>query len=48
MLLRGTTVVDSASVLAVTVLIAALAVLLVGVGELIEQKLVGWRQSGVG
>ena len=47
-LLRGTTVVDSASVLAVTVLIAALAVLLVGVGELIEQKLVGWRQSGVG
>jgi NitT/TauT family transport system permease protein len=47
-LLRGTTVVDSASVLAVTVFIALLAVLLVGIGELIERRLIGWRQGGIG
>jgi hypothetical protein len=35
-------------VLAVTVFIAALAVILVGVGELIERYLVRWRQSAVG
>lgn len=47
-LLRGTTVVDSASVMAVTVLVAVLAVALVGIGELIERRLVGWRDSAVG
>jgi NitT/TauT family transport system permease protein len=47
-LLQGTTTIDSASVLAVTVFIAALAVVLVGVGELIERYLVRWRRSAVG
>jgi ABC-type nitrate/sulfonate/bicarbonate transport system, permease component len=47
-LLQGTTIVDSAWVLAVTVFIAALAVALVGVGELIERFLVRWRRSAVG
>jgi len=47
-LLQGTTIVDSAWVLAVTVFIAALAVALVGVGELIELFLVRWRHSAVG
>ena len=47
-LLQGTTIVDSAWVLAVTVFIAAIAVFLVGVGELIERYLVRWRQSAVG
>lgn len=47
-LLQGTTIVDSAWVLAVTVFIAALAVALVGVGELIERFLVRWRHSAVG
>ena len=47
-LLQGTTIVNSAWVLAVTVFIAAIAVLLVGVGELIERYLVRWRQSAVG
>lgn len=47
-LLQGTTIVDSAWVLAVTVFIAAIAVLLVGVGELIERFLVQWRRSAVG
>jgi ABC-type nitrate/sulfonate/bicarbonate transport system permease component len=47
-LLQGTTTIDSASVLAVTVFIAALAVALVGIGELIERYLVRWRQSAVG
>ncbi len=47
-LLQGTTIVDSAWVLAVTVFVAALAVLLVGVGELIERFLVRWRHSAVG
>ena len=47
-LLQGTTVVDSASVLAVTVFVAALAVALVGIGELVERRLVGWRASAVG
>jgi NitT/TauT family transport system permease protein len=47
-LLQGTTIVDSAWVLAVTVFIAAIAVVLVGIGELIERYLVRWRQSAVG
>ncbi len=47
-LLQGTTIVDSAWVLAVTLFIAAIAVVLVGVGELIERFLVQWRRSAVG
>jgi NitT/TauT family transport system permease protein len=47
-LLQGTTTLDSASVLAVTLFVAMLAVLLVGVGELIERRLVRWRQASVG
>jgi NitT/TauT family transport system permease protein len=47
-LLQGTTIVDSAWVLAVTAFVAALAVALVGVGELIERYLVAWRRSAVG
>jgi NitT/TauT family transport system permease protein len=47
-LLEATTVVNSASVLAVTLFIAILAGLLVGVGELIERRLIRWRESGVG
>jgi NitT/TauT family transport system permease protein len=47
-LLQGTTIVDTAWVLAVTVFIAALAVILVGVGELIERYLVRWRHTAVG
>ena len=46
-LLQATTVVNSASVLAVTVFVAVLAVLLVGVGELVERWLIRWRESGV-
>ena len=48
LLLEGTTIVDTAWVLAVTVFIAALAVVLVGVGELIERYLVRWRRTAVG
>jgi NitT/TauT family transport system permease protein len=47
-LLQGTTIVDTAWVLAVTVFVAALAVILVGVGELIERYLVRWRRTAVG
>jgi ABC-type nitrate/sulfonate/bicarbonate transport system permease component len=47
-LLQGTTVVDSGWVLAVTLFICAIAVVLVGVGELIERYLVRWRHSAVG
>jgi ABC-type nitrate/sulfonate/bicarbonate transport system permease component len=47
-MLQGTTIVDSAWVLAVTVFVAAIAVVLVGIGELIERYLVRWRQSAVG
>jgi NitT/TauT family transport system permease protein len=47
-LLQGTTIIDSAWVLAVTVFVAALAVALVGVGELIERQLVRWRRTAVG
>ncbi len=47
-MLEGTTVVDSAMVLAITVFVAAIAVVLVGVGELIEWFLVRWRHSAVG
>ena len=46
-MLEGTTVVDSAKVLAITVFVAAIAVVLVGVGELIEWFLVRWRHSAV-
>ncbi len=48
LMLEGTTIVDTAWVLAVTVFVAALAVILVGVGELIERYLVQWRHSAVG
>ena len=48
LLLQGTTIVNTAWVLAVTVFIAALAVILVGVGELIERYLVRWRHTAVG
>ncbi len=47
-LLQATTVVNSASVLAVTLFVALLAVLLVGVGEVIERRLIRWRESSVG
>lgn len=47
-LLQGTTIVDSGWVLAVTLFIAAIAVALVGIGELIERHLVKWRRSAVG
>lgn len=47
-MLQGTTIVDSAWVLAVTIFVAAIAVVLVGVGELIERYLVRWRRSAVG
>jgi NitT/TauT family transport system permease protein len=47
-LLQGTTIIDSAWVLAVTVFVAAIAVVLVGVGELIERYLVRWRRTAVG
>jgi len=48
LLLQGTTTLDSASVLAITVFIAALAVVLVSIGELAERYLVQWRYSAVG
>jgi NitT/TauT family transport system permease protein len=48
LLLQGTTIVDTAWVLAVTVFVAALAVILVGVGEVIEHYLVRWRHTAVG
>jgi len=47
-MLEGTTVVDSAKVLAITVFVAAIAAVLVGVGELIEWFMVRWRHSAVG
>ncbi len=47
-LLQGTTIVDSGWVLAVTLFIAIIAVLLVGIGELIERYLVKWRKASVG
>ena len=47
-MLQGTTIVDSAWVLAVTIFVAAIAVVLVGVGELVERYLVRWRRSAVG
>ena len=47
-MLEGTTVVDTAKVLAITVFVAAIAVVLVGVGEAIEWFLVRWRHSAVG
>jgi NitT/TauT family transport system permease protein len=46
-MLQGTTIVDSGWVLAVTVFVAALAVVLVGIGELVERWLVRWRHSAV-
>jgi NitT/TauT family transport system permease protein len=48
LLLEGTTIVNTAWVLAVTVFVAALAVILVGVGELLERYLVRWRHTAVG
>lgn len=47
-LLQGTSMIDTPSVLAVTVFVAALAVVLVSVGELIERRLVRWRHTAVG
>lgn len=47
-LLQGTTVIDTGWVLAVTVFVAAIAVVLVGIGELIERQLVRWRHTAVG
>lgn len=47
-MLQGTTIVNSAWVLAVTVFVAAIAVVLVGIGELIERYLVRWRRTAVG
>lgn len=47
-LLQGTTTIDTAWVLAVTVFVAVIAVLLVGVGELIERYLLRWRHTAVG
>jgi NitT/TauT family transport system permease protein len=47
-LLQGTTIIDSAWVLAVTLFVAAIAVVLVGIGELIERFLVRWRRTAVG
>ena len=47
-LLQGTTMVDSGWVLAVTVFISAIAVALVGVGELVERYVIRWRRSAVG
>jgi NitT/TauT family transport system permease protein len=48
LLLEGTTIVNTAWVLAVTVFVAALAVILVGVGEILERYLVRWRHTAVG
>jgi NitT/TauT family transport system permease protein len=47
-LLQGTTIVDSGWVLAVTIFISAIAVALVGVGELLERYMVRWRRTSVG
>ena len=47
-MLQGTTIVNSAWVLAVTIFVAAIAVALVGIGELIERYLVRWRHTAVG
>ena len=47
-MLQGTTIVNSAWVLAVTIFVAAIAVVLVGIGELIERYLVRWRHTAVG
>ena len=47
-LLQGTSMIDSASVLAVTVFVAALAVMLVSIGEWVERRLVRWRHTAVG
>lgn len=48
LMLEGTTVVDTAKVMAITVFVAAIAVVLVGIGELVEWFLVRWRHSAVG
>ena len=47
-LLQGTSMIDTPSVLAVTIFVSALAVALVGIGELIERRLVRWRHTAVG
>lgn len=46
--LQGTSIVDTTSVLAITVLVAMLAIVLVGLGELVEARLVRWRGSSQG
>ncbi len=48
LLLQGATILDAASVLAVTVFVAAIAVVLVSIGELVERQLLRWRFSAVG
>ena len=45
LLIEGVTEFQPAKVLAVTVLVSALAIVLVGVGELVERLLVPWRQT---
>ena len=47
-MLQGTTIVDSAWVLAVTVFVGAIAVVLVAIGELVERYVIRWRRSAVG
>jgi NitT/TauT family transport system permease protein len=48
LLLQGSTIIDTAWVLAVTIFVAALATALVGLGEMIERFLVLWRRTAVG
>lgn len=45
LLIEGVTEFQPAKVLAVTVLVSALAVILVGIGELVERLLVPWRST---
>ena len=45
LLIEGVTEFQAAKVLAVTVLVSALAIVLVGVGELVERLLVPWRHT---
>jgi NitT/TauT family transport system permease protein len=48
LLIEGVTEFQPAKVLAVTVVVSALAIVLVGVGELLERLLVPWRYTGDG
>jgi NitT/TauT family transport system permease protein len=45
LLIEGVTEFQPAKVLAVTVLVSALAIVLVGAGELVERLLVPWRYT---